>query len=182
MSRNNRYLTTLPDGTLLIIQPNCEDGSPAEAGIIVKTLFEHSRLLLDSGDPSMTSEELHQWQMNIHVVDYAGPLLLTSRPIVESDLLADRYFRDAWEDLTTSVGVNMPKARVIQMDHIRRIRDQELVRLDIEFIRAVEVGDTAEQTRIASLKQTLRDIPTTFDLTVFSTPEDLKNAWPTELL
>jgi len=78
------------------------------------------------------------------------------------------------------IRVNMAKARAIHMDVIRSVRNAELAALDIPFMRAVEAGDTEAQANIAKAKQTLRDIPQTFDLGA-STPTQLKQKWPSEL-
>ena len=94
----------------------------------------------------------------------------------------DDYFCDAWEWDGTQVAVNMPKARVIHMDRIRRVRDKELAKLDVPWMIAVEAGDTATQSTITTQKQTLRNIPATFDLTTdVVTPVQLKARWPSEL-
>ena len=87
-------------------------------------------------------------------------------------------FRNAWTLVNGKLSCDMPKSRIIHMDRIRAKRDAELVKLDVAFIRAVESGDTVEQQRIAALKQSLRDIPQTFDLSTFRTPNTLKKAWP----
>ena len=80
------------------------------------------------------------------------------------------------------INVNMAKARAIQMDKIRVVRNAELVKLDVPFMRAVEAGDTSAQATIGTEKQVLRDIPATFDLTTgVDTPEKLKAKWPAEL-
>ena len=100
---------------------------------------------------------------------------------IEDSELPDRYFRSAWED-TGNLGVNMDKARAIQMDHIRNLRDAALFSLDVEYMRADERGDIRRKQEIASRKQMLRDIPETFDMGVATTPEELKNLWPKELL
>jgi len=93
----------------------------------------------------------------------------------------DSNFCAAWEWTGDSVQVNMSKARVIHMDRIRKMRDTELTALDGPYMKALEVGDTVEQQRIAGLKQKLRDIPQKYDLSVFKTPEKLKAFWPKEL-
>ena len=93
----------------------------------------------------------------------------------------DRYFRDACEDDGTNVTVNMTKARAIKLAKIRASRNAELTKLDVESLIAIESGDSSEQTRVNTLKQTLRDIPATFDLDGLGTPETLKAAWPSEL-
>jgi len=74
------------------------------------------------------------------------------------------------------IKVNMDKAKVIQMDKIREMRNQELVKKDIEFMKALEADDGSHKV-IATEKQALRDIPQTFDLTT-DTPEELKQKWP----
>ena len=74
------------------------------------------------------------------------------------------------------VVVNMSKARGIQMDKIRQARNNELAKKDIEYMKALEADDGSAKT-IAVEKQTLRDIPQTFDLTT-DTADELKEKWP----
>jgi len=80
------------------------------------------------------------------------------------------------------INVNMTKARAIHLEEIRKVRNAELVKEDITFMRAVEAGDTSAQSTVATKKQVLRDIPATFDITTdVDTPEKLKAKWPAEL-
>jgi hypothetical protein len=80
------------------------------------------------------------------------------------------------------INVNMTKARVIHLAEIRKVRNEELVKEDVTFMRAVESEDTDAQATIKAKKQTLRDLPATFDITTdVDTPEKLKAKWPTEL-
>ena len=80
------------------------------------------------------------------------------------------------------INVNMDKARVIHLEEIRKVRNAELVKEDVTFMRAVEDGDTDAQATIKTKKQTLRDLPATVDITTDAeTPEKLKAKWPTEL-
>ena len=80
------------------------------------------------------------------------------------------------------VNVNMTKARAIHLEEIRRVRNAELVKEDVTFMRAVEAEDTDAQATIKTKKQTLRDLPATFDITTDAgTPELLKAKWPSEL-
>jgi len=95
--------------------------------------------------------------------------------------LSDRTFRDAWECLGGELTCNMTRARVIHMDAIRGVRNAELAALDLPYMRAIEAGDTEAQVAIAAKKQTLRDIPQTFNLTDARTPGRLKVLWPEEL-
>ena len=80
------------------------------------------------------------------------------------------------------INVNMTKARAIHLAEIRRVRNAELVKEDVTFMRAIEAEDTDAQATIKTKKQTLRDIPATFDITTdVDTPEKLKAKWPAEL-
>jgi hypothetical protein len=80
------------------------------------------------------------------------------------------------------INVNMTKARAIHLTEIRRVRNEELVKEDVNMLKAIEAGDTSAQSTVATKKQVLRDIPATFDITTgVTTPELLKARWPAEL-
>jgi len=80
------------------------------------------------------------------------------------------------------ISVNMTKARAIHLTEIRRVRNEELAKEDINMLRAIEAGDASAQSAVATKKQVLRDIPATFDITTgITTPVQLKARWPTEL-
>ena len=80
------------------------------------------------------------------------------------------------------INVNMTKARTVHLAEIRRVRNAELVKEDINMLKAIEAGDASTQSTVATKKQVLRDIPATFDITTgVTTPELLKAKWPTEL-
>lgn len=73
------------------------------------------------------------------------------------------------------VTVDINAAKEIWKDKFRLARKPILEKLDIEFIRALEAGDTQKQQEIAAKKQALRDITNT------PLPNDLegiKNIWP----
>ncbi len=94
--------------------------------------------------------------------------------IVDEIELPDSYFFNAWElDINNKPIINMAKARNIQMDKIRKLRNKKLAELDIEQLKGKDVTVP---------KQILRDIPQTYDLSKFRTPETLKKAIPTEVL
>jgi hypothetical protein len=66
-----------------------------------------------------------------------------------------------------SIRINITKAKAIKLDALRAERAPKLAALDLAFMRAVEQGDTASQTRIAAEKQALRDV------TKVTLPDDL---------
>lgn len=72
----------------------------------------------------------------------------------------------------------MNRARELHRTRIRQARDIALYNLDVPWMKAQESGDLDEQNRIKTEKERLRDLPSTFDLAVFTTPESLKQAWP----
>ena len=83
----------------------------------------------------------------------------------------------AWEmDTDGTPKVNMAKARGVQMDRIRVVRNKELAKKDVDYTRALEADD-GSAAAISIERQKLRDIPQTFDLTT-DTAEELKEKWP----
>ena len=74
------------------------------------------------------------------------------------------------------IKINLEKARGIQMDRIREMRDKELAKKEGEYMKALEADDGRAKA-IAAEKQALRDIPQTFDLTT-DTADELKEKWP----
>jgi hypothetical protein len=100
---------------------------------------------------------------------------------VENNVKA-RHFRNVWQVVDGAIEVDMPNARGEHMNTIRNARNKELAGLDIDFMKAIEAADTDAQATIKTNKQTLRDIPQTFDLsTDNNTPEELLTKWPSEL-
>ena len=77
--------------------------------------------------------------------------------------------------------VNMDKAREIKKDMIRAERNPKLADLDVQFMRAVETGDTALQTEIATKKQALRDATDDPAIANASKPDELKAVVPSAL-
>ena len=75
------------------------------------------------------------------------------------------------------ITINLDKAKEIQKNRWRTARIPILEKLDTQFMRAVETGDTTKQQQIATQKQSLRDVTTT-DLSSVTNTEELKNVWP----
>ena len=61
-------------------------------------------------------------------------------------------------------------------------RKKKFVELDIEFMKSIETDDSVRQAEIVSQKNTLRDFPTTITEDSFSTLEELRALWPTDIL
>lgn len=70
--------------------------------------------------------------------------------------------------------INIEKAKEIKKNSIRQERLPLLSELDIEFMKAVELGDIQKQQEIATKKQELRDITKHEAISNASTVEELK--------
>jgi hypothetical protein len=53
--------------------------------------------------------------------------------------------------------------------------------LDVPFTRALEDKDAVKEAEVVAKKQALRDLPATFTLSSYTTPNTLKAAWPSGL-
>lgn len=94
----------------------------------------------------------------------------------KSQIPSDHTFRNAWEYNDGSIVVNLDKAKAIWKDKWREVRHSLLASLDIEFMKAVESGDSVKQAEIAAKKQALRDVTNT-EISGNS-PEEIKSVWP----
>ena len=79
------------------------------------------------------------------------------------------------------ITVDMTKAREIKRDMIRAERKPLLEKLDVEYMRAQEAGDTTRQQEIAAKKQALRDATVDPVIDAANTPDELKAAVPAAL-
>lgn len=77
--------------------------------------------------------------------------------VEDNEIPQDREFRGAW---TYDLEIDIEKAKEIKKNKIRQERKPLLEALDVEFMRAIENGDTVKQEEIKLEKQRLRDITT----------------------
>ena len=101
--------------------------------------------------------------------------------IEDVTLPPDRKFREAWRRGAGSIDVDMPSARIIHMNRIRVERDKALMKADNNLRKAEDGNDTDEVRRVRNHRQTLRDIPKTFDLSSAVTADELDALWPSGL-
>ncbi len=101
--------------------------------------------------------------------------------VEESDIPADRTFRDAMVVADGAVTHDMTKAREIHKARLRALRAPKLAALDVEYLQADEAGDAASKAAIAARKQALRDITQAPELLSAKTVEELKAVMPREL-
>lgn len=84
------------------------------------------------------------------------------------------------------IKINVDKAKEIQKDKMRAVRKPLLEKLDVDFVRALELGSDSEE--IKTQKQALRDatnIVTEAEITGTTVDEittELKEVWDESLL
>lgn len=84
------------------------------------------------------------------------------------------------------IKINLEKAKEIQKDKMREVRKPLLEKLDVEFVRALELGTDTEE--IKTQKQALRDVTnlvTEAEITGTTVDEvttELKQIWDEDLL
>jgi hypothetical protein len=91
----------------------------------------------------------------------------------------ERIFTNQIKPIIMSLTINIEKAKNVFISKLRRFREDELPKLDIQYMRALELGSST--TDIISKKQQLRDLPD-IDLSDVTTLDELKSKWPTNLL
>ena len=77
------------------------------------------------------------------------------------------------------ITINLTKAKDIAKNNLRTERAPVLASLDVQFMRAVESGNTSLQTAIAGQKQELRDITIHSSITDANNVATLKTAMTT---
>lgn len=96
----------------------------------------------------------------------------------------DKYFRKAWTDdnPTETVDICMEKARDIHMNNIRNARNEQFVNMGFPTKLNPELESTIISQETRDKLQFLRDIPQNTDLSLATTPEELKQIWPLEAM
>lgn len=79
------------------------------------------------------------------------------------------------------LNIDVNRALDVHKKQIRAKREILFKDLDVQFMRALEVGNTALSTEIGAKKQALRDI-TDIDVSNVTTLDELKALWNEELL
>lgn len=99
-----------------------------------------------------------------------------------SELESRRYVKPAWKlnEQTGEIYFDNTVAKEIKKKQFRYLRKPLLEQLDVEFMRALENGDSNLLNDIATRKKILRDI-TKIDMSQYDTPEKLHIFVPDEL-
>lgn len=109
--------------------------------------------------------------------------------ICEASLLpTDNSFFDAWRYDTAEggvpIGIDEEKAHEIWKNEWRKTREPILKRLDVEWMRAMEMGNTELAQTLAQKKHILRDVTMTqlptrlADESITDFTNNVKQVWP----
>ena len=127
-------------------------------------------LLIQEGDNVVVKVPMPGTDFDEFAQQYPGA------KIVDQDSLPKtREFRDAW---TVDGTVDIEKAKEVWKNKIRPARNKRLQDLDIEWMKAMEKGQTTIASAISADKQVLRDITKREELTKAKTVEEIKAFWP----
>jgi hypothetical protein len=74
--------------------------------------------------------------------------------------------------------VNIEKAKELHRKKIRYAREEAFKSLDVEFMKALEIGDTEKVAEISATKQELRNLPACEEIECATCLDDLRNHWP----
>ena len=79
------------------------------------------------------------------------------------------------------IRIDLNKALEIHKNKIRSKREELFKPLDVNFMKALERGDSVTAAQIGATKQALRDA-TNIDISNISTLDELKSTWNSEIL
>jgi hypothetical protein len=164
-----RFAFTRPDGGTTIV-------SAAPKEFLVEVIGKPNQF----GMRTLSDEDYRD-----HVIERSIPADATNVIELPADWTPpdeDRAFRNAWEISESKVGVNLAKARLVFRDKMRQARAPLLQKLDEDYLRADETGDTAQKTTIASAKTTLRNVTTLAAIDAAKTVDELRATWPENVL
>jgi hypothetical protein len=94
------------------------------------------------------------------------------------DEVPDSSFFEVWTFADRRVQIDIPKARNIWRDQMRRAREPLLAALDVDYLRADENGDELMKRDVMARKKELRDVTREAAIERAETPDELKRCWP----
>lgn len=94
--------------------------------------------------------------------------------IMDSDKLPIAKYIKSFDIVNGKITIDMDVAKEVRKEELRFLRDAAFKPLDVEFMRAVEQGNTAKQQEIAAKKQALRDVTSSPAFDTAATLDDLE--------
>ena len=134
------------------------------------------RLIFESGGLVRVVTPVNGVELE-RVAEVSVPLGVDWR-VIDVDELPDRVYWGAWSLSGGGVVVDMVKARGIHRDSLRVLRKPLLDAADVDYLKAVEVGDSVAVAAVVARKQALRDVTKHESIESAQAPEELKLAVP----
>jgi len=135
--------------------------------------------------PEMSPQQQHEFLLMVQNKDVPKLPDGSTRPswIIEGDqTLQLKWVRNGWKiNDNGEIYFDRDKAIEIKKEQFRNLRKPLLEKLDVQFMRALEAGDTSSLPQIAAKKQQLRDI-TDISFNDYDTPQKLHEFIPDILL
>lgn len=156
-----KIIYTRPDGGLSVVHP------------VINTLPVAE---------DITEEQALQRAIDKLPLDELTGEVVAHQIVDESAIPTDRTFRNAWVAAAGAVTHDMAKAREIQKNTLRALRAPKLEALDVAYMRALEVGNTAAAAAIVVRKQALRDVTADPAIASARTPAELAAVVPAALV
>lgn len=160
---NKRIVWTRPDGGVSVCCPAINLGeSLTEDEAVARALSRRKP------DGTIVSD-VPADATNVAVVDVS---------VVDALAPQKKPFRNAWVWNGTALSVDMPKARVIWRQEMRRKRAERWPLWDAEYLKADEAGDATRKAELAAKRQQLRDVTAHPGIGAATTPDELRAVWP----
>ena len=93
-----------------------------------------------------------------------------------------RHFREAWVINGEVISEDLTTAKTLFKDRIREVRKPLLELEDVNYMRALEDGNTAKAKEIADKKKVLRDLPADSKIDAAKDMDELKKTWNENML
>ena len=93
-----------------------------------------------------------------------------------------RHFREAWVINGDVISEDLATAKTLFKDKIREVRKPLLELEDVNYMRALEDGNTAKAKEIADKKKVLRDLPADTKIDSTKDMDELKKTWNENML
>jgi len=149
--------------------------------IITYKTDEGMAIIYPAYQPEMSSQQQHEFLLMVQNKDVPKLPDGSTEPswIIEGDqALQLKWVRNAWKiNDNGEIYFDRDKAIEIKKERFRNLRKPLLEKLDVEFMRALENGDTASIPIITQKKSELRDI-TSVDFSSYDTPQKLHEFIP----
>lgn len=153
--------------------------------IIYQRINEHGESVLHvvhaaaKDDIELVLGEMTDDQYKAHVWERSVPAdAIDPVEIADDYVLPSREFRNAWVKSDDKVEHDFTKVKEIQLERTRFDRDVLLSKYDGLQLRASDLEDAAEESRIKKIKQQLREATDSLKELTNGSVEDVKNAAP----